>query len=112
MCARECVRGDACVRLVLGGACASALRRAEGRDQRELKADRVAGACVCGCMNKRGAVCVRESVCERLCARGRVCAVGAALGEACASALDRASEGERSENSRGGQCGLCGRFTI
>ena len=105
MCARECVRGDACVRSVLGGACASALRRAEGRDQRELKADRVAGACVCGCMNKRGAVCVRESVCERVCARGRVCAVGAALGEACASALDRAGEGERSENSRGGQCG-------
>ena len=69
---RESVRVGTRVRSVLGGACASALRRAEGRDQRELKADRVAGArCVCGCMNKRGAVCVRECVCESVCAWGR-----------------------------------------
>ena len=34
-----------------------------------------------------------ERVCERVCAWGRVC-VRSVLGEACASALDRASEGE------------------
>ena len=70
--ARECVRGDACVRSVLGGACASALRRAEGRDQRELKADRVAGACVCGCMNNEER-CVCERVCASVCVRGDEC---------------------------------------